>query len=49
MYKGEHGGRMLADGSLGKLAAESCRGKGLSLGQLLWSGKAICLGVKILL
>lgn len=41
MYKGEHGRCVRADGSLGKLAVESGRGKGLSLGQLVWSGKAI--------
>lgn len=49
MYKGEHGRHVRADSSLGKLAVESGRGKGLSLGQLVWSGKANFLGVKILL
>lgn len=39
--RGEHGGRMLADGSLGKLVVETGRGEGLSLGQFVWSSKAV--------
>lgn len=42
MYiRGEHGGSVLADGSLGKLVVERGRGKGPSLGQFVWSSKAV--------
>ena len=39
--RGEHGGSMLADSSLGELVVERGRGEGLLLGQLVWSSKAV--------